>query len=65
MMNPMTKEMLLSYGRTFLASALAVFASGVTDPKAIAYAGLISILGPLLRWLNPDDKTFGKGAQDE
>lgn len=52
----------MSYGRTFLASSLAVFASGVTDPKAIAYAGLISILGPLLRWLNPNDTTFGKGA---
>lgn len=52
----------MSYGRTFLAASLAVFASGVTDPKAIAYAGLISILGPLLRWLNPNDTTFGKGA---
>ena len=65
MMNPMTKAILLSYLRTFVASSLAVFASGVTEPKAIFYAGLISIIGPLLRWLNPEDKTFGKGAQDE
>jgi|688.fasta_scaffold203359_2 hypothetical protein len=61
----MNKEVLFSYARVFLASSLAVFAAGVTEPKAIAYAGIISVLPPLLRWLNPNDKTFGKGAQDE
>lgn len=61
-MNKEIAAILMSYGRTFLASSLAVFASGVTDPKAIVYAGLISIIGPLLRWLNPNDTTFGKGA---
>lgn len=59
----MNKEVVFSYARVFLASCLSVFAAGVNDPKAIAYAGVISILPPLLRWLNPNDKTFGKGAK--
>jgi hypothetical protein len=31
----------------------------VTDPKALAYAGLAAIVPPVLRWLNPKDDSFG------
>lgn len=53
------KPILASYGRSFLASALALYLAGETDPKKLGAAGLASILPPLLRWLNPKDSTFG------
>jgi hypothetical protein len=31
----------------------------VTDPKALAYAGVAAILPPVLRWLNPKDEGYG------
>jgi hypothetical protein len=33
--------------------------AGVTDPKAIATAGLAAVLPVILRWLNPNDQSFG------
>ncbi len=54
------KPMLASYARSFLAASLAVYMAGVTDPKAIASAGLAAILPVLMRWLNPADKVFGR-----
>ena len=53
------KKIAASYGRSFLASCLAVYFAGVTDPKAILGAGLAAVLPPLLRWLNPVDTGFG------
>jgi hypothetical protein len=53
------KALIASWGRSFLASAIAVYMAGVTDPKAIFYAGLASVLPVILRWLNPKDKSFG------
>jgi len=54
------KPMLASYARSFLAASLAVYMAGVTDPKAIASAGLAAILPVLMRWLNPADKVYGR-----
>lgn len=53
------KKIAASYGRSFLASCIAVYLAGVTDPKAIIGAGVAAILPPLLRWLNPGDTGFG------
>ena len=53
------KAMLSSYGRSFLAAAVALWTTGNTDPKALLAAGLAAVLPPLLRWLNPADGTFG------
>ncbi|CAB4194781.1 hypothetical protein UFOVP1277_1, partial [uncultured Caudovirales phage] len=49
------KAMGASWGRSFLSSCIAVYLAGVTDPKAIAGAGIASILPVILRWLNPND----------
>ena len=54
------KPMLASYARSFIAASLAVYMAGVTDPKAIASAGLAAILPVLMRWLNPADKVYGR-----
>ena len=54
------KTIAASYGRSFLSACIAVYLAGVTDPKAIIGAGVAAILPVLLRWLNPNDKAFGK-----
>lgn len=54
------KGLLASYGRSFLSASLAVYLAGVTDPKAIAGAGLAAVLPVVLRWLNPKDVAFGR-----
>jgi hypothetical protein len=53
------KAMAASWARSFLASSLAVYMAGVTDPKAILAAGAASVLPVIIRWLNPNDKQFG------
>ncbi len=53
------KPMAASWGRSFAAAAIAVYMAGVTDPKAIAGAGLAAVLPVILRYLNPKDATFG------
>jgi hypothetical protein len=53
------KPMAASWARSFLAAAVAVYMAGVTDPKAIATAGLAAVLPVIMRWLNPNDSSFG------
>ena len=58
-LNDKTKAMLASYGRSVLASGLALYMAGVTDPKDL-WAALVAALAPVaLRALNPNDKSFG------
>ena len=57
--NDKTKAMLASYGRSVLASGLALYMAGVTDPKDL-WAALVAAVAPVaLRALNPNDKAFG------
>ncbi len=51
---------LASYGRSVLGAAVALYASGVTDPQTLAYALLGAIVPVALRALNPNDKAFGR-----
>ena len=53
------KALAASWGRSFIASSLAVYMAGVTDPKAILAAGAAAVLPVILRWLNPNDAQFG------
>jgi hypothetical protein len=52
--------MLASYGRSVLGAAIALYASGVTDPKTLAYSLLGAIVPVAIRAVNPNDKAFGK-----
>ena len=54
------KAMLASYGRSVLGAAIALYASGVTDPQTLAYSLLGAIVPVALRAVNPSDKAFGK-----
>jgi hypothetical protein len=53
------KALAASWGRSFLAAALALYMAGVTDPKTLAMAGLAAVAPVILRWLNPSDASFG------
>ena len=53
------KALLASYGRSVLASGLALYMAGVTDPKDL-WAALVAALAPVaIRAINPNDKAFG------
>ena len=60
LLNAKNKAMLASYGRSVLGAAIALYMSGVTDPKTLAYS-LVAALAPVaLRYVNPNDSAFGK-----
>jgi hypothetical protein len=42
-----------------MAAVLALYMSGVQDPKTLAMAGVAAVAPVMLRWLNPNDKAFG------
>jgi hypothetical protein len=52
--------MLASYGRSVIGAAVALYASGVTDPQTLAYSLLGAIVPVALRAVNPNDAAFGK-----
>lgn len=50
------QQLLGSWARAFLASTIAFYlATGTTSLKALAGAGLASVLPPMYRYLNPKD----------
>jgi hypothetical protein len=53
------KSLAASWGRSFLAAALALYMAGVQDPKTLAMAGVAAVAPVILRWLNPSDASFG------
>jgi hypothetical protein len=62
-MKATTKAVLASYLRAAVASVLALYLAGVTDPKALAMAGISAIAGPVLKWLDPKSTDFGRGSE--
>ena len=54
------KEMLQSYGRSFLGAALALYLAGNTDLYTYLYA-LVAAFAPVaIRYFNKNDIAFGK-----
>jgi len=53
------KAVVASYTRTFVAVVTFAVVNGETDIKAILIAGLISVVGPAIRAVNPNDPAFG------
>ena len=53
------KAVLASYGRSVLASGLALYMAGVTDPKDL-WTALVAAIAPVaIRAINPKDPAFG------
>lgn len=61
-MNKKTQAMLASYARSFMAAAIAVYATVGLDWEALGYAGLAAVLPVALRALNKKDPAFGAVA---
>lgn len=59
-MNEQLKALLASYGRSVLGAGLALYMSGVTDPKTLAYSLLAALAPVALRAINPSDTAFGR-----
>jgi hypothetical protein len=53
------KALAASWARSFMAASLALFMAGVTDPNTLAMGGIAAIAPVVLRWLNPNDQSFG------
>jgi hypothetical protein len=59
-------EMFLSWVRVFLAAAIAVYTTtGVADWQAMFNAGMAACLPVILRFLDPMDKNYGRGAGED
>ena len=62
----MTKKKLDAIASTYLraaiASVIALYLAGVTDPKALLSAALAAVAGPLLKALDPNSTDFGKNS---
>jgi len=57
------KAMAATYLLAAVASVIALYLAGVTDPKALATAGIAAIAGPLLKALDPKAAEFGRGSK--
>jgi hypothetical protein len=54
------KAIASTYLRAAVASVIALYLAGVTDPKALLAAGVAAVAGPLLKALDPKAAEFGK-----
>ena len=52
------KAMAASWGRSYIAAALAVYMAG-GNIQAMAMGGVAAVVPVILRFLNPADKAFG------
>jgi len=53
----------LTYGRAAVASVIALYLAGESDPKKLGYAFIGAIAGPVLKALDPKATEFGKGSK--
>ena len=54
------QAMLASYARSVLGAGVALYMSGITDPKTLAYSLLGALVPVALRAINPKVAAFGK-----
>ena len=54
------KEMLQSYGRSFLGAAIALYLAGNTDAYTYLYAFVAAFAPVAIRYFNKNDVAFGK-----
>ena len=58
--NEQFKQVSLTWFRAAAAAAIALYLAGETDLKVLSTAALAGFLGPVLKWLDPSAKEFGK-----
>ena len=52
-----------TYARAAVPTVVALYASGVTDPKALVYAFLSAFIAPIWKAFDPKAKEFGIGSK--
>ena len=52
-----------TYLRAAIASVLAMYIAGITDPKALGSAFLASLAAPILKALDSKETAYGKGSE--
>jgi len=62
-MNAKTQAVLATYLRAGVAAVIALYLAGEQDPKTLAMAGIAAVAGPVLKWLDPKCKEFGRGSK--
>ena len=62
--NKAIKALVSSYARAFLGAAIAAYSAGLRDWKALGLAGLVAIIAPAIRAINPKDPMFGLVADE-
>ena len=53
------KLALASYIRSFVVAVTTAYGLGQTDLESLAIAGLVAVIGPAIRAINPNDPAFG------
>lgn len=63
----MNKEKMIaaatSYLRAAASAAIALYMSGITDPKTLSYAFVAAFIGPILKAADPSAKDLGRIKQ--
>jgi hypothetical protein len=62
-MNKKLEAIIATYLRAAIAAVLALYLSGVTDPKSLLMAGVAAVAGPVLKWLDPKETAYGLGSK--
>ena len=62
-MKEQLKQVSLTWFRAAAAAAIALYLAGETDLKVLGTAALVGFLGPVLKWLDPSAKEFGRGSK--
>ncbi len=62
-MNAKTKAVLATYLRAAVAAVIALYLAGETDLKKLGFAAVAAVAGPVLKWLDPNAKEFGRGSK--
>jgi hypothetical protein len=64
-MSNQLKALLASYARSVLGAGTTLYLAGVTDPLDLAWS-LIGAIAPVaIRYINPNDKSFGRTPKAE
>ena len=64
-MNDKDKAMLASYARSLVGALVAVYSTGTTDPRDYAKGAIAALIPPIMRWVNKNDKGFGRDITAE
>ena len=59
-MKEQLKQVSLTWFRAAVSAAIALYLAGETDVKVLGTAALAGFLGPVLKWLDPSAKEFGR-----